>query len=121
MSEMQQYPTTNTGVPANGEHGMAQTDMQVMQSLVADGGAAEFRDAHACGDATVSGQSDAQRAEVELHEEAKGTEVRYVRAPKAAVVGWPFMYSYRGNTAFINKATPKSKYQEACAAGVALF
>ena len=121
MPKMQQHPTTNTRVPANGEHGMAQTDMQVMQSLVADGGASEFRDADACGDATVSGQGDAQRAEVELHEEAKGTKVRYVRAPKAAVVNWPFMYSYRGGTAFVNKAQPKSKYQEACAAGVALF
>jgi hypothetical protein len=100
---------------------MAQADMQVMQSLVADGRASEFRDADACGDATVSGQSDAPRTEVNLQEEARGAEVRYVRAPKAAVVGWPFMYSYRGNTAFINKAQPKSKYQEACAAGVALF
>lgn len=34
---------------------------------------------------------------------------------------WPFLYSYRGDTILINKATPKSKYQEACAAGVALF
>jgi hypothetical protein len=34
---------------------------------------------------------------------------------------WPFLYSYRGNTIIVNKAPFKSKYQEACAAGVALF
>jgi hypothetical protein len=121
MSEMQQYPTTNTGVPANGEHGMAQADMQVMQSLVADGRASEFRDADACGDATVSGQSDAQRAEVKLQEEAKGTEVRYVRAPKDAVVNWPFMFSYKDGRCFVNTAPRKSAYAQATKAGEALF
>ncbi len=121
MSEMQQYPTTNTGVPANGEHGMAQTDMQVMQSLVADGGASEFRDADACGDATVSGQGDAPHTEVKLQEEAKGTEVRYVRAPKDAVVNWPFMFSYKDGRCFINTAPRKSAYAQATEAGEALF
>ena len=121
MPKMQQHPTTNTRVPANGEHGMAQEDMQVMQSLVADGGASEFRDADACRDATVSGQGDAQRAEVELHEEAKGTEVRYVRAPKDAVVNWPFMFSYKDGRCFVNTAPRKSVYARATEAGEALF
>jgi hypothetical protein len=121
MPKMQQHPTTNTRVPANGEHGMAQTDMQVMQSLVADGGASEFRDADACGDATVSGQGDAPHTEVNLQEEAKGTEVRYVRAPKDAVVNWPFMFSYKDGRCFVNTAPRKSAYAQATEAGEALF
>ncbi len=67
MPKMRQYQTTYTRVPTNRGHGMAQEDMQVMQSLVADGGASEFRDADACGDATVSGQGDAPHTEVKLH------------------------------------------------------
>jgi hypothetical protein len=100
---------------------MAQEDMQVMQSLVADGGASEFRDADACGDATVSGQGDAPHTEVKLQEEAKGTEVRYVRAPKDAVVNWPFMFSYKDGRCFINTAPRKSAYAQATEAGEALF
>ena len=34
---------------------------------------------------------------------------------------WPFLYSYEGGRCFVNTAPRKSKYQEACAAGVALF
>lgn len=34
---------------------------------------------------------------------------------------WPFLYSYEGDAVFINKATPKSKYQEAEAVGFAEF
>jgi hypothetical protein len=121
MSEVRQHQTTYTRVPANGGHGMAQEDMQVMPQLLDNRGEDQQDDDHAYGSASVSGQSHAPRTKVQLQEETTGTEVRYVRAPKTAVVGWPFMYSYRGNTAFVNKAQPKSKYQEACAAGVALF
>jgi hypothetical protein len=121
MSKMRQHQTTYTLVSANGRHGMAQTDMQVMQSLVADGGESECRDADACRDATVSGQGDAQRAEVELHEEAEGTKVRYVRAPKDAVVNWPFMFSYKEGRCFVNTAPRKSAYAQATEAGEALL
>jgi hypothetical protein len=34
---------------------------------------------------------------------------------------WPFLFSYQEGRVLVNKAQPKSKYQEACAAGVALF
>jgi len=34
---------------------------------------------------------------------------------------WPFLYSYRGDTVVVNKAQPKSKYQEASAVGFAEF
>jgi hypothetical protein len=34
---------------------------------------------------------------------------------------WPFLYSYRGDTIVVNKAQPKSKYQEASAVGFAEF
>jgi hypothetical protein len=34
---------------------------------------------------------------------------------------WPFLYSYEGGRCFVNAAPRKSKYQEACAAGVALI
>jgi hypothetical protein len=34
---------------------------------------------------------------------------------------WPFLYSYRGNTVIVNRQPTKSKYQEACAVGVALI
>jgi len=34
---------------------------------------------------------------------------------------WPFLFSYQEGRVLVNKAQPKSKYQEACCAGVALF
>ena len=34
---------------------------------------------------------------------------------------WPFLYSYRGDTIVVNKAQPKSKYQQAEAVGFAEF
>lgn len=131
MSELRQHPTTNTGVPANGEHGMAQAGVQVMSQLLADGGAAEFRVSDAGGDTRVLGQRDAQQTEAHeitrrpstnrLQRQTTEGELRQVRAEKAALVGWPFMYSYRGDTIIVNKAQPKSKYQEAEAVGFADF
>jgi hypothetical protein len=34
---------------------------------------------------------------------------------------WPFLYSYKGDTVIVNRQPTKSKYQEACAVGVALI
>ena len=34
---------------------------------------------------------------------------------------WPFLYSYREGRCIVNAAPHKSKYQEACAVGVALI
>ena len=34
---------------------------------------------------------------------------------------WPFLYSYRGGRCFVNKAKPKTKYQEAYAVGESTF
>ena len=53
--------------------------------------------------------------------EGGSTEDRRLETRTKTQSEWPFLYSYRGNTIIVNKATPKSKYQEACAAGVALF
>jgi len=121
MSPVRQHQTTNTRVPANGGHGMAQEDMQVMPQLLDNGGEGQQDDDHAYGGASVSGQSDAPRTKVNLQEEAKGTEVRYVRAPKDAVVNWPFMFSYKDGRCFVNTAPRKSAYAQAIETGEALL
>jgi hypothetical protein len=46
---------------------------------------------------------------------------RRVEARAEARPQWPFLYSYRGNTVIVNQQPTKSKYQEACAVGVALI
>jgi len=121
MSEMRQHQTTYTRVSANGRHGMAQTDMQVMPQLLDNGGEGQQDDDHAYRGASVFGQGDAPHTEVKLQEEAKGTEVRYVRTKKAAVVNWPFMFSYKDGRCFVNTAPRKSAYAQATEAGEALL
>lgn len=121
MSEVRQHQTTDTRVPANGRHGMAQEDMQVMSQLLDNGGEGQQDNDHAYGSASVSGQGYAPRAEVQLQEEARGAEVRYIRAPKAAMVNWPFMYSYKQDRCFVNTAPRKSAYAQATEAGDALM
>ena len=121
MPRVRQYQTTYTRVPTNRGHGMAQEDMQVMPQLLDNGGAGQQDDDHAYRGASVSGQGDAPHTEVNLQEEAKGTEVRYVRAPKDAVVNWPFMFSYKDGRCFVNTAPRKSAYAQATEAGEALF
>jgi hypothetical protein len=100
---------------------MAQEDMQVMPQLLDNGGESQQDDDHAYGGASVSGQSHAPRTEVQLQEEATGTEVRYIRTKKAALVNWPFMYSYRQDRCFVNTAPRKSAYAQATEAGEALL
>jgi hypothetical protein len=100
---------------------MAQEDMQVMPQLLDNGGEGQQDNDHAYRGASVSGQSDAPHTEVKLQEEAKGTEVRYVRAPKDAVVNWPFMFSYKQDRCFVNTAPRKSAYAQATEAGPALL
>jgi hypothetical protein len=34
---------------------------------------------------------------------------------------WPFLYTYKRDTVIVNRQPTKSKYQEACAVGVALI
>lgn len=121
MSEVRQYQTTYTRVPENGGHGMAQEDMQVMPQLLDNGGEDQQDDDHAYRGASVSGQSYAPRTKVQLQKEDRGAEVRYVRAPKAAVVNWPFMYSYKQDQCFVNTAPRKSAYAQATEAGEALL
>jgi len=121
MPRVRQYQTTYTRVPTNRGHGMAQEDMQVMPQLLDNGGAGQQDDDHAYRGASVSGQGDAPHTEVNLQEEAKGTEVRYVRAPKDAVVNWPFMFSYKDGRCFVNTAPRKSAYARATEAGPALL
>jgi hypothetical protein len=100
---------------------MAQEDMQVMPQLLDNGGEGQQDDDHAYGGASVFGQGDAPHTEVNLQEEAKGTEVRYVRAPKDAVVNWPFMFSYKDGRCFVNTAPRKSAYAQAQESGDALL
>ncbi len=100
---------------------MAQEDMQVMPQLLDNGGAGQQDDDHAHGSASVSGQSHAPRTKVQLQEEATRAEVRYVRANKAALVNWPFMYSYKQDRCFVNTAPRKSAYAQATEAGPALL
>ncbi len=100
---------------------MAQEDMQVMPQLLDNGGEGQQDDDHAYGGASVSRQSDAPHTEVKLQEEAKGTEVRYVRTKKAAVVNWPFMFSYKEGRCFVNAAPRKSAYAQAQESGDALL
>ena len=110
---------------------MAQTGMQSMRLYVADSGADKPRSKNAGGDPEVPRYGNAEHSEAhetrtrrrssELQEQTTEGEFRQVRTKKAALVGWPFMYSYRGDTIIVNKAQPKSKYQNATEIGQALL
>lgn len=131
MPQMRQHQTTDTGVPAHGGGGMAQTGMQSVRPYVADAGADKPRSKDAGGDPEVPRYGNAEHSEAHetrtrrrssgLQEQTTEGEFRQVRTKKTALVNWPFMYSYKEDVCFVNKAQPKSKYQEACAIGVASF
>lgn len=121
MSEVWKHQAANTGVQAHGGFSVAQEGVQGMPSHMADRGMHQPGEEDADYGLEVHGRSDAPSAKRQTRRKASAKDVQHRPPQEAALVAWPFMYSYREGGCVVNKAFRKSAYTQAEEVGVALL
>lgn len=119
MSTVRQHQATHTGIQAHRDLSLEAQGVQEVPPYMADSGADQPRQEDAYRGDAVSEQRGTQDATNQAR--SGGAKVQHRASDKTAVVNWPFLYSYRGDTIVVNKAKQTTKYQEAAAVGFAEF
>lgn len=121
MSEVWKHQAANAGVQAHGGFSVAQTGVQAVQLCMADRGVHQHKEEDADQSVAVHGRSVAPSTKKQTKRQASAESLQHRPSKEAALVRWPFMYSYREGGCVVNKAPRKSAYTQAEEVGAALL